>query len=106
MKTARYTIWTTAVIAMFLSGYAFAQTTGDYRSVATGNWSVASTWETFDGTNWIAATNAPVGTGTFTVRGDDTVRVDVAVSIAGYVKLEATGVIEIAAGSLAFGDGS
>ncbi|MGH7601552.1 MAG: hypothetical protein ACREOI_34765, partial [bacterium] len=49
---------------------------------------------------------APVGTGTLTVRGDDTVRVDVAVSIAGYVKLEATGVIEIAAGSLAFGDGS
>ncbi len=106
MKTARYTIWTTAVIGMFLSGYAFSQTAGDYRSIATGNWSVASTWETFDGANWVVATNAPAGTETIIVRGDDTVRVDVAVSIAGYVKLEATGVIEIAAGSLAFGDGS
>jgi hypothetical protein len=91
---------------MFLSRDAFSQATGDYRSAASGNWSMASTWETFDGTNWVAATNAPAGTETITVRGDDTVRVDVAVSIAGYVKVEATGIIAITAGSLAFGDDS
>lgn len=106
MKTARYAIWTAAITGMFWSGYAFSQVTGDYRSAASGNWSEASTWETFDGANWVAATNAPAGTETITVRGDDTVRVNVAVNIVGYVKLEATGVIEITAGSLAFGDGS
>jgi hypothetical protein len=106
MKTARYTFWTAAATVMLLSGHAFSQVTGDYRSIASGNWSEASTWETFDGTNWVAATNAPSGTGTITVRGDDTVRVNIAVNIAGYVKVEATGIIAITSGSLAFGNGS
>jgi hypothetical protein len=106
MKSAKNTIWTAAVIAMLLPAYALPQQAGDYRSIATGNWSEASTWETFDGANWIAATIVPVGTENITVRGDDSVRVDVAVSIAGYVKVEETGGIEITAGSLAFGDGS
>ncbi|MDZ7312950.1 MAG: T9SS C-terminal target domain-containing protein, partial [candidate division KSB1 bacterium] len=106
MKSAKYTILAAAVIGMFFSSQAFSQVAGDYRSVATGNWSQASTWETFDGTNWIPAINAPTGTENITVDGVDTVRVDVAVSITGYVKVEATGVIAIAAGSLTFGDGS
>ncbi|MDZ7260772.1 MAG: T9SS type A sorting domain-containing protein [candidate division KSB1 bacterium] len=106
MKTARVTILAAAVIGMFLSGYAFSQVTGDYRSVTTGNWSEASTWETFDGTNWVPATSAPTGTETITVRGQDTVRVDVAVSITGYVKVEGNGVLVVTAGSLEFGDGS
>ncbi|MDZ7304811.1 MAG: T9SS C-terminal target domain-containing protein, partial [candidate division KSB1 bacterium] len=106
MKSAKYTILAAAAIGMFFSSQAFSQVAGDYRSVATGNWSQASTWETFDGTNWIPAINAPTGTENITVDGVDTVRVDVAVSITGYVKVEATGVIAIAAGSLTFGDGS
>lgn len=28
-----------------------AQTTGDYRSAGTGNWTVAGTWERFNGRN-------------------------------------------------------
>ncbi len=106
MKTTRYKILAAAVIVMFLPGYAFSQVTGDYRSAASGNWSEAATWETFDGAGWVAASNAPAGAETIAVRGDDTVRVDVAVSIAGYVKLEDTGAIEVTTGSLAFGDGS
>ncbi len=106
MKIARYTILAAAIIGIFLSEHAFSQVTGDYRSIATGNWSAPSTWETFDGANWVAAANAPAGTETITVRGVDTVRVDVAVSIAGYVKVEATGGIEVTAGSLTFGNGS
>jgi hypothetical protein len=106
MKTARQTICAVAVLGIFFSGHALSQVTGDYRSAATGNWSEASTWETFDGANWVAATTAPAGTETITVDGADTVGVDVAVNITGYVKVVETGIIEIAAGSLEFGDGS
>lgn len=106
MKIARYTIWTVAGIIMSLPVYSFSQATGDYRSVASGNWSAVSSWETFNGTGWIAATNAPAGTETITIRGDDTVRVEVAVSIAGFVKVQETGMIEVTTGSLAFGAGS
>ena len=36
-----------------------AQTAGDYRSAASGNWNVTTTWETYDGANWIAAGSTP-----------------------------------------------
>jgi hypothetical protein len=36
-----------------------AQTAGDYRSVASGNWSSSSIWQTFDGSSWAAASSAP-----------------------------------------------
>ncbi len=78
-----------AILAVFfvllLSVFAFSQATGDYRSVASGNWSVAATWETFDGSNWVAAGSAPTGTEIITVDGVDTVLVDGAVTITGYV---------------------
>ncbi|MGH7492317.1 MAG: T9SS type A sorting domain-containing protein [bacterium] len=106
MKSARYTILTAVLTGTILAGYAFSQEAGDFRSAATGNWSEPSTWETFDGANWVAAATSPAGTETISVRGNDTVRVDVAVSIAGYVKVEETGVIEITNGSLEFGEGS
>jgi len=38
---------------------ALAQNAGDYRSVASGNWNVLTTWETYDGVNWIAAAATP-----------------------------------------------
>jgi len=39
-----------------------AQSAGDYQSAASGNWTSASTWQTFDGTSWVAATAAPSNT--------------------------------------------
>jgi len=105
MKIVKLTICA-AAIAVFVSSPAFAQQAGDYRSAASGNWSAAATWETFDGTNWVAAAAAPAGTETITVRGDDTVRVEVAVSVAGHVKVEETGIVEISTGSLSFDNGS
>ncbi len=35
------------------------QTSGDYRSIASGNWNNAAIWETYDGTNWVAAATSP-----------------------------------------------
>jgi hypothetical protein len=36
-----------------------AQSAGDYRSAATGNWSEAANWERFNGAAWVAAPSAP-----------------------------------------------
>lgn len=44
---------------LLYTGTAFAQTAGDYRSAATGNWATAATWQTYDGTTWNAAVTAP-----------------------------------------------
>lgn len=48
-----------ALSALTISLSALAQTAGDYRSVASGNWNVLGTWETYDGANWIAASATP-----------------------------------------------
>jgi hypothetical protein len=47
-----------------------AQTSGDYRSFATGNWNNPATWERFDGAGWInPAPSAPANTdGVITVQ--------------------------------------
>ncbi len=39
-----------------------AQTAGDYRSVTTGLWRVATTWQRYSGTTWINATAPPIFT--------------------------------------------
>lgn len=56
----KFTLLTSSLFFLLLySGTAFAQTAGDYRSAATGNWSAAATWQTYDGTTWNAAVSAP-----------------------------------------------
>jgi len=40
----------------------WAQSTGDCRSAAAGNWSSTSTWQTFNGTSWVSATSLPTST--------------------------------------------
>lgn len=48
-----------ALSALTITLPALAQTAGDYRSAASGNWNVTTTWETYDGANWIAAGVTP-----------------------------------------------
>jgi hypothetical protein len=49
-----------------------------FRSLTTGNWSAAATWQSFDGVNWVTATSAPNnGTpSTITIRDGHTVTLD------------------------------
>jgi len=62
-----------------------AQSAGDYRSktgVNPGLWSAVSTWETFDGTSWVAAVATPTSAdGVITIQTGDSIILDFAVSI-------------------------
>jgi len=58
-----------------------AQSQGDYRTRDSGDWSNAQIWEQYNGSAWVATGNPPTGSETITVLGEDSVYVDVAVSI-------------------------
>ena len=50
------------IIYIFLCLYfpSNGQTIGDYRNaIQNGNWNDPATWEIFDGTTWVAATQKP-----------------------------------------------
>ncbi|HRD54191.1 MAG TPA: hypothetical protein PKY96_16250 [Flavobacteriales bacterium] len=54
-----------------------AQSNGDYRSAGTGNWTVADTWERFNGTDFVAAGIAPSASdGVITIRTGHTVSIN------------------------------
>ncbi|MGH7453783.1 MAG: VCBS domain-containing protein, partial [bacterium] len=69
-----------------------AQSAGDYRTRASGNWSVAQNWERFNSSAWVAIGTPPTGSETITVRSTDSVFVNVAVSITG--RLVNQGIVE------------
>lgn len=47
----------------------YAQNTGDYRSLASGNWNAITTWQRYNGTGWVAAAAYPTSTdGVITIR--------------------------------------
>ena len=47
------------LLVFFTSFVTWAQAPGDYRSAATGNWDAVATWQTYDGSNWVAAAVKP-----------------------------------------------
>lgn len=63
-----------------------AQATGDYRSIASGNWATAATWQRWNGTNWAAAATPPTGSEVITIQSTDSVFVNVAVTISDTLK--------------------
>jgi hypothetical protein len=60
-----------------------AQAVGDYRTRASGDWSMAQIWQRFNGTAWVNVGTPPTGSETITVLSTDSVFVNVAVSITG-----------------------
>jgi len=52
------------LLASALAIQTFAQSVGDFRSIASGNWNALTTWERFDGASWVGnffPTNANAG---------------------------------------------
>jgi len=92
---------------MVTSSGVLAQTTGDFRSKATGNWSATGTWESYNGSAWGDAAAIPDLTQaiTITIQSGHTVTVDASytanntalnIIVNGYLK--ETGIITKTAG--------
>lgn len=92
------------LLCTFMAFELIAQSVGDYRTLVNGEWGAASTWEMWNGSSWVPATNPPTGSENIAV--NDTVEVDVSVNISGYVTVSGIGHITIGAGSLTFVNGS
>jgi hypothetical protein len=61
---------------------AYSAVSGDYRSITTGNWSSTSTWETYNGTSWVAAGVAPAnGNNIITIQSGHIVSVTANVTV-------------------------
>lgn len=62
------------ILAGFVSGISVkAQSVGDYRTIASGNWDSASIWQRYNG-DWVAAVTPPTeAAGIITIRTGDTV---------------------------------
>lgn len=59
-----------------------AQALNEYRSIATGNWNVLSTWQRYNGTTWVAATAIPTSAhATITVLSGHTITITGAVTL-------------------------
>jgi hypothetical protein len=82
MKKIGTMVCTIALVAI-LSQFLFAQTAGDYRTKASGDWSKAQNWEKFNGSVWGAIGTPPTGSETITVQSADSIFANVAVSITG-----------------------
>ena len=71
-----------ALLACTVTLPVFAQTAGDFRSIASGNWNAVTTWERYDGANWVGSffpTN--VSAGVITIQSGNIVSNSVAVTV-------------------------
>jgi hypothetical protein len=75
MKLRHLVLFTALAIAM-AGGTARAQSTGDYRTKASGAWSSTSTWERYNGSSWVNAPSSPTSAdGVITILNGHTVTV-------------------------------
>ena len=108
MKTIQAFPWLDHVLFFFISlaltiGSAetiWAQSVGDYRSAASGNWNSVSTWETFNGSTWVPAVVPPTAfSGVITIRNGNIVTIATGVSF-DQVVVDAGGQVTVASGIL------
>lgn len=56
------------LITIFFAFNVTAQNFGDFRSKQSGEWNTPSTWETYNGTIWVNAGSAPIGSDRVSIR--------------------------------------
>jgi hypothetical protein len=81
MKMLQYTLLVILVVALSVQG--LAQKSGDYRTNVPGGgtWSATATWQTYNGSSWVAAGSAPTGAQTAIIQSTDSLYFDVPVTI-------------------------
>jgi hypothetical protein len=52
------------------------QNVGDFRSVATGNWNTTTSWQTWNGSAWVAASSLPVNTSAVNIQSGNTITIN------------------------------
>jgi hypothetical protein len=83
-----------------------AAASGDFRSVASGEWGDKTTWEVYDGSVWAAANNSPRNSdGVITVQNGHTVSVMGNVSV-DQVVVDSGGVLNVSSGTLTVSNGA
>ncbi len=91
-------------LILICSTIIYAQTAGDYRTNSTGggNWNVNTSWETYNGTSWVAppsGTYPDASDGVITILQNDLITIPNGVSIQGdEIYIEMNGTIEIRSG--------
>lgn len=93
----KFTIFVLLCFVANLTQCLYAQTTGDYRSNVnpTGLWSDATSWETYNGSAWVAAAVAPSSTdGVITIQAGDSIRLMNATTI-DQVQVQSGGILAI-----------
>ncbi|MEN9331984.1 MAG: hypothetical protein RLZZ94_1074, partial [Bacteroidota bacterium] len=58
-----------------IAGKVFSQVVGDYRSASSGVWSTAATWQSWNGSAWVAAAAAPGATNNVKILNGHTITV-------------------------------
>jgi hypothetical protein len=77
-----------------------AQTAGDYRTAATGNWASAGTWEIYTGLTWIPAVSPPSSlNGNINIRNTHTVTVNANTTV-DQLTIDAGGTLVLASNTL------
>jgi len=83
-----------------------AAVTGDYRTIATGNWNSIAVWERYNGTSWVAAVATPTSTdATITIQNGHTVTVTANVTV-DQVVVDAGGTLNINTANLTVANGT
>jgi hypothetical protein len=71
------------LIASILISYTvLAQSSGDYKSIGSGNWNDPTKWETYNGSSWISTATYPgqnAGTGTVTIMHETEIKITASV---------------------------
>jgi hypothetical protein len=84
------------ILSAFISNNILAAT--DFRSINSGNWNSTSTWESFNGTSWVAASSTPTNSsGVISIRNGNTVTVSSNVT-ADEITVDAGGTLTISSG--------
>ncbi|MDR3609494.1 MAG: hypothetical protein P4L27_02905, partial [Ignavibacteriaceae bacterium] len=59
MKKLRLLLVCLFIIGLITAPTMFGANTGDFQSAGSGNWGTLATWQTWNGTSWVAATSIP-----------------------------------------------
>ena len=76
----------------------YSATNGDYRSVATGDWSAFTTWQKYNGSAWVSANAAPLSSdGVITIQSGHTVTISSNIT-ADQIEIDSGGTVNLISG--------